>query len=270
MRSSVHTPVRPMVIPRPVRIAWIGVGSVFAVLTLLWAAYLIADRLALTSDDLAFTYEAAEVTMVDIAVDSGTVTVVATDGPEAEVEMTVRRGLLSGSQHQDLVDGRLAIESTCPTIAQFNSCSTDVVVRAPAGVQVVAASHYGDVAVSDFTGDVSASSSSGSMRGVRLSGNVMFATNYGDVRLEGLAATVVSASTSSGNVVIEFAVEPHNVRATSSYGDLDIVVPESGVAYRLDLSSSYGDVAGDVRTDPTSDRAISASTSAGNVSVRYR
>jgi hypothetical protein len=50
-----------------------------------------------------------------------------------------------------------------------------------------------------------------------------------------------------------------------------VSVPDvAGVAWRVDADSSAGSTTVEVRTDPSSDRTITARSSAGSVSVGYR
>jgi hypothetical protein len=58
---------------------------------------------------------------------------------------------------------------------------------------------------------------------------------------------------------------PTNVQASSDGGDVEIALPDTPDAYRVQLSSDGGETSGPIRTDPTSSRVITASSNGGNV-----
>jgi hypothetical protein len=66
-----------------------------------------------------------------------------------------------------------------------------------------------------------------------------------------------------------FSEPPNTVTASSSNGYVDIVVPDTPVAYRVVAESSNGGTEVAVRTDPSSQRTIVANSSNGHVEVRY-
>jgi DUF4097 and DUF4098 domain-containing protein YvlB len=80
---------------------------------------------------------------------------------------------------------------------------------------------------------------------------------------------VVAADSDNGRVSLAFASAPTTVTATSDNGRVEVVVPDTADTYRVDAQTDTGSTDVGVRTDPTSDRSITAETDNGSVSVRY-
>ena len=56
--------------------------------------------------------------------------------------------------------------------------------------------------------------------------------------------------------------------ATSDNGRVEVVVPDDGTAYRVDLRSDNGSETIEVPTDPASTRSITVRTDNGSVTAR--
>jgi len=81
----------------------------------------------------------------------------------------------------------------------------------------------------------------------------------------------IDASSRDGGVRVDLASSPTDVRATSSNGNVTVLVPDQpGVAYQVDSHSGNGSQTVAVRTDPSSPRHITARSSDGDVRVEYR
>ena len=89
------------------------------------------------------------------------------------------------------------------------------------------------------------------------------------MRGSGLRSSDVEATTDQGGVALRFDAEPQRVVADSDQGNVEVVVPQGEAFYRLDTDTDQGRVVRDIRTDPTSDRSITASTDQGDVILRY-
>ena len=55
-----------------------------------------------------------------------------------------------------------------------------------------------------------------------------------------LRSTTVRADTDNGRVELEFAVAPTTVEASSDNGSVDVVVPDDGETYRVEIAPSHG------------------------------
>ena len=252
------------------RIAWIAVASVATLLALAWGLIGVLDLMARSQTTYGDRFPATEVSVVEVDVPSGTVSVAVTGDSEISADIVARRGIFANEVTRVVDDGRLVIRSECGGPLAFGSCSADVTLRVPSGVAVVAHSSHGDIEVAGVTGGITATSSSGDILVRESAGPMRLQTSHGDIEASDLATGDVDADTSSGHIRLALVVPAETLRLSSSHGDIDVTVPDTDDEYRLDLSSSHGDVNGAVRNDPTSDRTITAHTSSGHVTVSYQ
>jgi hypothetical protein len=102
------------------------------------------------------------------------------------------------------------------------------------------------------------------------SDSVRLDSGGGSIEVTGLSAASIEANADGGGVLLDLAGAPISVIASSNGGDVEIVLPDTTDAYRVDVTSNGGSTSADVRTDPASDRTITASSNGGDVVVRYR
>lgn len=154
-----------------------------------------------------------------------------------------------------------------------NGTSFDIVITAPASLNLSVATSSGDVQIQQLEGDLSIATSSGDIMIGSARGPISIATSSGDVeadRLEG----VVEFSTSSGDFEVD-AIRGAQVSFASSSGDFQAGQVDVD---RFEASSSSGDIAvrslvGDAEVSTSSgdielrefEGALSASTSSGDV-----
>ena len=110
---------------------WRVVASLLAVLALGFGAFWAVDQLAHEERTLVFSYPGADVDLVAVDTDTGSVRIVDGSGPDVEVDLHVSDGLVATHHTEKLGTGRLALDATCPGIAS-NFCRTDYTVRIPA------------------------------------------------------------------------------------------------------------------------------------------
>jgi hypothetical protein len=252
------------------RTVWIVLASVATVLALAWGLIGVLDLMARSQTSYGDRFPAAGVSVVEVDVPSGRVTVAVTGGSEITADIVARRGLFANDVTRVVEDGRLVINSDCSGPLAFGWCSTDVTLRVPSGVSVVAHSSHGEIEVVGLTGGVTATSSSGDILVRQSAGPMLLRTSHGDIEATELAGGDVDANTSSGHIRLALVVPAETLRLRSSHGDIDVTVPDTDDEYRLELSSSHGDVDGKVNNNPTSDRTITAHTSSGHVTVSYQ
>jgi DUF4097 and DUF4098 domain-containing protein YvlB len=160
----------------------------------------------------------------------------------------------------------VTVSGHCPN-AVVISCTQNIEVHVPATFTVTAHSDDGDVSAAGLTGALSLTSSVGDVRDDGATGLLVMDSTAGDVDGTNLASAEVTASSSAGDVDLQFSGEPTKVEAGSSVGDVDVRVPNT-VAYHVTVQSSAGDVSTKVLEDSASPRTIDAHSSAGDVSVR--
>ncbi|MFG2818785.1 DUF4097 family beta strand repeat-containing protein [Kitasatospora sp. NPDC048365] len=151
------------------------------------------------------------------------------------------RGAAPQTRHR-VEDGTLTLSYSC------GDCSVDYRVRVPEGTVVRLSSSTGDVRVSGLAGAVDAQ------------------TGTGSVEASGLGPASVRLESGTGDVVASFRAAPREVTASSSTGDVRVVVP-GGQPYAVDADSGAGDVRVDLARSAGAERRISARTGAGDVTV---
>ena len=248
--SATALPVAAPVVRHRGRPAWRILASLVAVAALLWGTLNVVNLLAHSEQHLRRTFAAAGITRIDVSTDRGSVRVIASDRDDIALSAYVSNGL-GGTDHAERVRGhRLLVDGDCSFPVAY-WCTASYTLRVPRGMKLVLWSGSGDVSVSGATGDVDLTSDHGSVEGTRL------------------RSTYVRAGSDHGEVRLGFASAPMQVRATATHGDVTIVVPRTGDAYRADLSSDHGSTDASVRTDSTARRTIEASSQHGDVTVRY-
>jgi DUF4097 and DUF4098 domain-containing protein YvlB len=145
---------------------------------------------------------------------------------------------------------RLMVDGDC-TFPVAYWCTASYTVRVPRNVRVVLWSGSGDVSVSD------------------LRGRADLTSDHGDVRASRMRTRFLHADASHGSIALGFAVAPEQVLASSTHGDVTVVVPRTGEAYRVELSTDHGSTSNDLRTDSTARRLVQLSSDHGDVTARY-
>jgi hypothetical protein len=179
--------------------------------------------------------------------------------------------------HTGLTSPDIAISITDHTLVYrvdgcrwFDSrCGVDLTVSVDPRLPVVASSTGGNIRVSDVKGGLTLSSSGGDVTVRDSAGNMHIESSAGDVRALRISAAELVAHSSAGDVRIELTTAPQNISADSSAGDVEVILPRSNVAYRVEADSSAGTTNVQVQTDPRSTRVVRVSSSAGDVTVRY-
>jgi Putative adhesin len=239
------TPTRPRG-----RTAWRIAASVLALAVLLWGSLSIVNLLAHGEERFARTIDAAGITTIDVSTDRGSVRVIGTDRDDISLHSYISNGL-GGTDHTERVrNGRLAIDASCAFPVAY-WCTASYTLRVPRGMKVIAWSGSGRIEVSGTTGAVDLGS------------------QHGDIEAVGLRSRQVRATTDHGSVHLRFASAPRRVTAASDHGDVQVVVPRKGDAYRVELSTDHGGTRADVRTDSGADRIIELQSGHGDVTVRY-
>lgn len=266
--SSAAPPPRPPD-PKGARTAWIALGSIIAVATLVYGVLSVVGLLSWAHKDVQFVFD-DPVTTVDIDNDAGRVRVVAGAGDEIVVDADITYGLRDADVDAHVEGDRLLVRASCPIVV-FGTCNVRYTVRVPADVAVRVRASGGGITVDGVEGAVDASSSGGGVRLVDTGGPIVARSSGGGVRGEDLRSDRVDASSSGGGVRLSFASPPSEVRASSSGGGVTVEVPDTPEPYAVQASSSGGSVrTSGVRHDPDSPRIIDVRSSGGGVTVRYR
>jgi hypothetical protein len=218
-----------------------------------------------TEETLAFDLQAPR---LSVQVDSGAITLHRGDGDRVEVRRTVRsRGVQPHLEEESAPEGvRLAAE--CPW-AFGASCTVDYDVRVPDGVALELRTSSGDVSVGGLaTRAVDVRVSSGAVHLADLGGPVVVEASSGDVVGQRLDAPSFVATSSSGEVDLDFATAPGEVEIVASSGDVAVALPAG--PYRVEAEAGSGDERISVPVDAAAAGVVRVEVSSGDVDVRPR
>jgi hypothetical protein len=193
-------------------------------------------------------------------------------GSDALLTTTRSTSFIDAVSEHSLADGVLTLTGTCSGFWPFGgSCSVDYTLEVPPGTALVLTSSVGDIRIVDSDGAVRASTSTGDVTVSGASGGpVQVSSSTGTVVMSDVRAPRVDATTSTGDVTVTFAASPEAVRAHTSVGDVRLVLPAGGPAYRITSSTSVGTADISLPTDPGAERTIELSTSVGDLTVTAR
>lgn len=250
-----------------VRRAWIVAGSIVAALALLMGTVQIISAFARERTTEVEIFPAADLRLLDVRSPNGSVEVFGGAVDEITITARISHGLRR-TEHRATVEGNvLRVRSSCPFPSTW--CGVDYRIAVPAELAVAVDVDNGRVIVRDLSGGVRAVGQNGSIELARLSGDLDVSTHNGELDSAGLRSDRVVARTHNGRLRLQFSEPPSAVEARSDNGRVDVVLPTTADAYRVDLDTDNGSTDIGVRTDPRSDRSIVGRTRNGDVTVRY-
>jgi hypothetical protein len=253
-----------------VRAAWKAAASLAAVAMLLWGVNLGVTQLAHEERTVTTGYDAAGIDVLDVAIDSGSLTVVGRETDRITVTARISDGLRATSERQQVDGDRLVLRAGCAAFFT-NFCNVDYTVEVPERLAVKARLENDGARATGTRGDLDLRSDNGRIE-VRGSGDgvVVLRSSNGNVVGTDLRAADVDAHSDNGRVELTFVEPPSKVEGTSSNGDVTVEVPDDGTAYAVDTGSANGSSAAAVRTDPASTRRIRVASDNGDVLIAYR
>jgi hypothetical protein len=228
---------------------WTAAGLLLAVAAIGSGTTSLVSVFWLQTQTTTATYHAAG--SVSIQSDCGSVKVRAGAAGDVSVHAFVRWSFQKPTVTETEAAGTTTVDVVCPWWSFGVGSTLDVTVEVPVSSNVAIGTSAGDVEVAGISGTLSMETSAGS------------------VDAAGLTSTRVSAHSSAGDVQLAFAAAPQQVDATSSAGDITVLLPHAGVSYRVDVRSSAGSTDVKVPTDPAATRTIQADSSAGDVTVDF-
>jgi DUF4097 and DUF4098 domain-containing protein YvlB len=184
-----------------------------------------------------------------------------------QVRAEISDGLRKTGESRQVVGDTLQLHSTCPNFGS-DWCNVNYDVTIPRDLTVVINSDNGQVAVRGTTQPVTIDNDNGSVEIADVSGPLNVTTDNGRISGSQLRAATVTADTDNGRILLEFAVAPTTVVATGDNGRIEVVVPNDGTAYRVNVQSDNGSETVEVPTDPSSARTITIRTDNGAATAR--
>jgi hypothetical protein len=259
--SDPGPPTRPGPGRLPLRILAVGLALTLVV----YGAFVLASLLARETRTSSATFDGVAVVELDTGFES--VDVVA-DRDATRVDLTRRWtwSIKAPSVSARKVGDRLVVSSSCPWTPGL-PCTGRVTLTVPQDVAVRGGASDGHLTVAGVTGPVDLSTADGGLELRDVTGRLRLSSKDGSIDGVGISSTDVVADTADGHVRLDFAVAPQTVRAETSDGSVEVLVPDDGTAYRVAVDVSDGSQQVRVPTDPKGTRRISVHTSDGSVTV---
>lgn len=231
----------------PVRVLWNVFGALLLVGALSWGAYQVVVLLAHEERTEVASYRGVET--IDVSNGAGPVRIVAGDSDDVVVTSRISDGLRSTGNRHAVANGVLELRASCPNFGS-DFCYVGYTIEVPRDIAVVARSGHDSVTLSGLAGSVRASS------------------DNGRVEATDLRSASVEADSDNGRVELQFTEAPTTVTATADNGSVEVIVPNDGEAYRLDVESANGSTTEAVPVNSASSRSITVQTDNGRATVR--
>jgi hypothetical protein len=246
--------------------AWVFVG-VAATLILVgsgvWSVVSVLGRQVRT---VHRTYAPAATVEVHAA---GSITVRRGTGERIVVTERIERSVSEPRRTSHRDGDRLELHSSCPSIVS-SFCSVSYTIELPASTTLELRSVAGGIRVEGIDGPIEARSTAGRVVIVGGVAPLVLHSSAGGIAVQASRSQQVDASSSAGTVEIDLTRAPDRVEASSSAGGVDLALPPGETPYAVDASTSAGGRDVQVRTDPSSPHRIHVTSSAGDITVRYR
>ncbi len=220
-------------------------------------------------EDRTVTTQPGPIRAVEIDVDTGRVEIRPGTANEAKVDRTRKYIRGAPAAQEAVVDGVLRVGSECRSWLTLG-CSVDYVIEVPAAVPVRVRTDTGSVALVDMTGMVEVETGAGGIRLTRTKGPVRATTSAGNIDGVDLVAGFLDATTDAGRIRLSMAEPSARITLRTDAGNIDLSLPAASGGYRVTTETGAGRVDVDVPQDPTSARAVTATTGAGNIRIRAR
>lgn len=182
---------------------------------------------------------------VDIDLDDGTLVVVETNGGAVELDHTSTWRGWRPTVTVDVDEGIATVVADCPWRPVVGSCSTDLYLVVPEGVQLRVRSGHGAVDLRELSGWVEVSMN-------------------GDLMATDIASPELLVSSGGGDVDVAFIEAPSRVDVDSGGGDVLIGLP--GGPYEADLAGDP--VINEVPTEELAERVLNVDGGSGAVTIR--
>lgn len=249
--------------------AWKVIGAVLALAALAWGTFEVIGLLAHEEHTETTTVDATGLAVVDIDNSAGSIIVVGrASADEVKVTADISEGLRPTGNRLERVGDRLELEGSCPNFGS-DWCDVRYTVEMPAGLALVANGDDGRVEVTGIDARVEVDNDNGPIELDDLGGVVVADNDNGGIVAERMRAGDVRAATDNGRVTIQFVEAPTAVDARSDNGSVEVVVPATGDAYNVDVTTDNGSE--DARTlthDPDSSRTMVVHSDNGDATAR--
>jgi hypothetical protein len=250
------------------KLVWKIVGCVVAVPMLGFGATQTAFALAHSQRTETATVPADDVAGVDVSNTAGRVRIIGVEGATSvKVRARIDDGWRASGHSVTTEDGVLKVHGSCPNYGS-TWCRVRYTIEVPNTLPVSIRAE-GSIEVTGMAAGVFASSDGGTVTVDRVDGDLVLDANDGSITAGAVRSDNVAADTLSGRISLVFAESPSSVSAQANEGSIEIVLPDSTIAYATDVSTSEGEVTDLVDRDLDSSRSIVAHTGQGDVTLTY-
>lgn len=244
------------------RSLWILVSGIVVVLAWLAMLSLISN---LDQESSTETFDG--VTRVVFDLENSPIEFTASE--DVVVDVAASTGFMGGEARVDQEGQTLLIYHECPPFLALG-CRASFQVALPPESEISGTTSNGPISLISIDGAISVATSNGAITADDVSSSLALRTSNGPITGTDISSEDVEVSTSNGGVRLGFVIAPASVRAATSNGPIEVLLPEDAPAYAVRTSTSNGRVATDVRTDPDASGSIDAMTSNGDISIRYQ
>jgi hypothetical protein len=264
---------------RRTQAAWLLFGGVFTGMVISgcalgsWLVLSGQGKVMTETQQRSYQHQA---TRIELDVDSGDVSLVAGAAGQVSIDRRLEWAAAKPVVEENWQGDTLHIHAWCPkpgpTPLGSRRCSTVLALRVPAGVAVETNVRVGTIRVNDIQGELGLSTSSGNLEITNAPGRIRARSETGDITATGLSCAQADVKTYAGDVSLQFAVAPELVKAATVMGNVEVAVPHAAVgADRYQVRAQVTDANRHVSVpdDPAAGRQLVASTSMGEVYVRY-
>lgn len=143
----------------------------------------------------------------------------------------------------------ISLGSDCTGPGWLDPCEVQWDVLVPAGTDVDLQTSVGEIHVAAISGELRAR------------------TSVGNVVVTDSGSPVLNLQSSVGDLNVHSLVAPDSVTALTSVGEIRVILPGDGTAYRLDAETSIGDTTNQVGDDRDASRVLTLQTSIGDIFV---
>lgn len=156
----------------------------------------------------------------------------------------------------------------CSTDWFFSHCDVTLSVMLPADLPLAVHGKNGSVTLADLTGRITVDTANGRIDSRGSAGALDLRTTNGTIQVHDASGAELFATTTNGSVDLELTAPPTTLEARSTNGSITVRLPNDDTDYVVTAATVNGRVdTGSVPSNSAADRAITAETTNGSVTV---
>jgi hypothetical protein len=247
----------------------VGITSIVALVILaVMAVAVVVSELTATDDSETFTIS-EPVGAVHLTTNGGHVEVVGSDESGIEVKRTSHYSILEPDGIVEVDEMTLMLSDGCArSVLLIPNCTVDFELRVPMDTDVTVNGTRTDVTVTGISGELRVDTTGADIELNSTAGAITIEAAGSDIHSNEISGPGAAVSTTEGSILLDYVDPPGVIAATTNIGPVTVLVPQN--SYVVEVSAANGDVEVDVINDPTSERIIAVTNSAGDVAILAR